>query len=161
MVTRITSTFVATALLGVTLVSCTGTNNPQLAMCQALTKELIGRGVSKWIDISERETERMRTVSIKFTDDRSSAGKISCDYPREEGGNTETAPVTVTLNGERVEKKTLFVSGQRVTTAMLTEAAELTSLKAEALARDAAGSAEDLAGQALNSAKDAAKSLQQ
>ncbi len=160
----IKQTFVRIALpiAVASLVSCTGVKNPQLAMCQALVKELSGSGVSKWDNISERDTERMRTVAIKYTSEIGAKGSISCNYPRrDEGKTTDTAPESVVLNGQRVDQKTLFASGTKVSKDMLTAAAELTALKTENLARDAANQAGELANEALNTAKDAAKSLQQ
>jgi len=150
---RLFSSF-ALPWIAITAISCAGTNDPQLSMCQALVKELTAAGVSSWGDIKKNETERMLTVSIKYVSDTNVAGNIACQYPRHEGGTTDTAPSSVKLNGTAVDQKTLIVSGGRVSNAMLTEAAELTSLKAENLARDAAG-------KVIDSAKDAAKSLQQ
>ncbi len=145
-----------------TLASCTGTNNPQLAMCQALTKALSGNGISKWESVNERDTERMRTVSIKYETDTGAPGSISCNYPRHDGGTTtDTAPESVVLNGARVDQKTLFSVGTKVSKQMLTSAAELTALKAEDLAKDAAKQAGDLANDAINTTKDAVKTLQQ
>jgi len=151
---RMTTVFVSVPLIVTTLASCTGIKDPQLAMCQALAKEMSGMGVSSWDKNTQRETDRMRTVSLRFTTDSNKQGSIVCDYPREENGNTATAPESVTFNGQRVDRKTLLVQGGRVTNNMLTEAAELTALKIEDAARDAAEGA-------VNTAKDAAQSLQQ
>jgi len=158
---RTTALIITLPLLAASLASCTGTKNPQLAMCQALVKELSGSGVSSWDNISERETERMRTVAIKYTSEIGAKGSISCDYPRHEGGNTDTAPESVVLNGNKVPRNTLLASGMQVSNQMLTAAAELTALKTENLAREAADQAGQLANEALNQAKDAAQSLQQ
>lgn len=155
-----TCSFVVPVLL--TVASCTGTNNPQLAMCQALSKALSGSGISKWESVSERDTERMRTVSIKYETDSGAPGSISCNYPRHDGGTTtDTAPESVVLNGTRVDQKTLFTVGTKVSKQMLTSAAELTALKAEDLAKDAAKQAGDLANEAIDNTKDAIKTLQQ
>lgn len=138
-------------LISATMISCGGVKNPQLAMCQALAKDLSGGGISQWNSISENDTDRMRTVLIKYTSDAGSLGSIKCDYPRDTTtGTTETGPRQVVHNGVRVETRALIASAGRVSKAMLTQAAELTASKATSLANDA-----------LDTAKDAAKTLQQ
>jgi len=134
-----------------TVIACGGVKNPQLAMCQALAKDFSGAGISDWSSISENETDRLRTVLIKYTSDAGSAGTIRCDYPRNQtSGITDTGPSEVFHNGIRVETRELLASAGRVSKEMLGKAAELTASKATSLANDA-----------LDTAKDAAKSLQQ
>lgn len=143
--------FVSLSLFSATIVSCGGAKNPQLAMCQALAKDLSGSGISKWNSINENETERLRTVSIKYTSDTGAPGSIQCDYMRNQTtGITETGARQVVHNGVRVETKDLLASAGRVTKDMLANAAEITASKATSLANDA-----------MDTAKDAAKSLQQ
>jgi len=140
------------ALVGVTttIVSCGGVKNPQLAMCQALAKDFAGSGISEWNSVSENETDRLRTVNIKYTSDAGSPGSIRCDYPRNQAtGITETGPREVFHNGVRIETGALIASAGRVSSDMLKQAAELSASKATSLANDA-----------LDAAKDAAKSLQ-
>jgi len=74
--------------LSTALVSCTGTKNPQLSMCQALVKEITGSGVSKWDKVSERETDRMRTVSVRFTSEIGAKGSMDCNFPRQQDGTS-------------------------------------------------------------------------
>jgi hypothetical protein len=42
------------ALITASLIACTNTDNPQLAMCQAVAKQLTSNGVSSWDSDSNR-----------------------------------------------------------------------------------------------------------
>jgi len=145
-----TAKLVALVSVTATLISCGGVKNPQLAMCQALVKDLSGSAVSEWNSVSENQTDRLHTVSIKYTSDAGSPGSIRCDYIHNQAtGITETGPREVFHNGVKVETKDLIASAGRVTKDMLKQAAGLSASKATSLANDAVGAA-----------KNAAKSLQ-
>ena len=64
---------IASALL---LGGCTNTEDPQLAMCQAVTKQLVGNTISNWDEVSQEDKSRLRSIDILFTQSDGSARQI-------------------------------------------------------------------------------------
>ena len=65
----------------VILSACTNTDNPQLAMCQAVSKQLVGDSITSWDNIEEADTAKIRSIDINFTQADSSTGQVNCGFP--------------------------------------------------------------------------------
>lgn len=142
------------------VVSCTGTDDPQATMCQAVVKQLTSNGVAAWGSISQDDNDRQRTVTVAYTSVTDQPGSIACVYEKDEAGTVQTAPVRVSLNGQKVPQKVLFTAGLEATKELLAGTAKNTAAKTKELAQDATKKAGELANQAGDIAQEAGKALQ-
>ena len=141
---------------------CGAPEDPQLAMCQALAKQLTGDTVADWADTEQREGSRARTVSIAFERSGGGAGSIDCRYPIDrQNGAVATAPDQVTLDGERVPTGTLLSAGARASGEIIAGTAAETAARTKVLAEDAGERVLDAAEQARDLAADGVKTLQE
>ena len=141
---------------------CGAPEDPQLAMCQALAKQLTGDTVSDWADIEQREGSRARTVSIAFERSAGGAGSIDCRYPIDrQNGAVATAPDQVALDGERVPTGTLLGAGARASGEIIAGTAAETAARTKVLAEDAGERVRDAAEQVRDLAADGVKTLQE
>ena len=151
------NTSIYTALSCVLLLSsCTNTEDPQLAMCQAVTKQLLGDTVSNWDNINQTDKKRVRSIEIAFTQADGTANKVNCGFPIKENGDVDTAPSTVTLNDEQLEKTVLLKAGLKASGALLKGTAANTVAKSKELAADAAVKAREGAADATKMANEVA-----
>jgi len=147
-----------TALL---LTACTNSDNPQLAMCQAVAKQLTGNQIASWEKTDQHDHGKSRTVTIAYATANDQSGSIDCSYPIREDGTIDTGPEQVVLNGERVGQKELFSAGTKASTELLKGTAANTIARSKELANEAGKVAADVADKARDSALDASKALQQ
>ena len=141
---------------------CGAPDDPQLAMCQALAKQLTGDTVSAWGDTDQNEGSRARTVSIAFERSGGGGGSIDCRYPIErQNGAVATAPDQVTLDGERVPTGTLLKAGARASGEIIAGTAAETAARTKVLAEDAGERVLDAAGQARDLAAEGVRTLQE
>lgn len=142
------------ALLG--LVAC-GSNvqDPQLAMCQAVAKQLTDQAVAGWERVDQTDRFRNRQISIDYStvDDRS--GNISCNFPIEENGTVASAPDRVNLNGEPVAAKQLITAGLAASKELIAGTAAETAAKVREVAGDVSETALDVANQTGEAAREA------
>jgi hypothetical protein len=139
------------------LAGCSNTDNPQLAMCQAVTKQLVGDTVSNWDEVSEADIKKIRSIDINFTQADGSTSQINCGFPIKENGDVDTSPTIVLLNGQQVEKKTLLKAGLKASGDLLKGTAAATVAKSKELADEAKVIAADAADKAREGAADASK----
>lgn len=155
----------------ISLSACTNTDNPQLAMCQAVAKQLTPTGISSWDSDSSSDNARNVMVKVSFTNSSGQAGKLNCSYPKQENGNVDTAPESVVLNNQKVDRNTLMSVGTKASKELLagtykntveksTELAGQAADKANEMAQEAALQAADLAEKAKGAALNGAKALQ-
>jgi len=147
------------ALIGIS--ACTNTDNPQLAMCQAVTKQLTSNSVSSWDDNSKNDGSKMVSVSVNYTNASGQAGVTKCDYPKHEDGSIDTAPARVVMNDQPVETSVLLKAGTQASKELLTGTYKNTVEKSAELAGQAAESAVDIAGKAKDVAIEGAKTMQE
>jgi len=145
----------------VCLSACTNTDNPQLAMCQAVAKQLTANSVSSWDKDSSTDNVRNVTVKVAYTNSGGQAGTLNCTYPKHENGNVDTAPSKVVWNNQPVERQVLMSAGTKASKELLAGTYKNTVAKSSELAGQAADSAADLAGKAKDLAVDGAKTLQE
>ena len=149
------------ALSAVVLTACTNTDNPQLAMCQAVAKQLTNNTVSSWDKDSSESSNRQVTVNVAFTNSSGQAGSLKCYYPKHENGNIDTAPKQVVLNNQKVDQKTLITAGTNASKELLAGTYKNTVAKTTELANQAQEKAGELAVKAGEAAAEGAKALQQ
>ncbi len=145
----------------VLLTSCTNTDNPQLAMCQAVAKQLTSNTISSWDNSANSDSGTNRVVSVAFTNADDQAGSAECYYKTLEDGSIETAPLKVVLNGQPVGQKELISAGTKASGELLAGTYKNTVEKSRELATQAGEVATDVANKAKDAAIDAGKTLQQ
>jgi len=150
---------VCVALVGIS--ACTNTDNPQLAMCQAVTKQLTSNTVSSWDDDSKNDGNKIVTVKVSYTNSSGQAGVMKCDYPKHEDGTIDTAPSRVVMNDQPVETGVLLKAGTKASKELLAGTYKNTVEKSAELAGQAAESAADIAGKAKDAAIEGAQTLQE
>ncbi len=145
--------------------ACTNTDNPQLAMCQAVAKQLTSNSISEWGDTSQSDGNRSVTVKVAFTDSSGRAGTLDCQYKKSEDGVVKTAPSQVALNGQKVDGKVLISAGTKASKELLAGTYKNTVEKSRELAAEAtivAGDALEVGKDVVNEVADQAKkALQQ
>lgn len=156
-----TKTWLAWPLLILGLTACTNTDNPQLAMCQAVAKQLSNNTVSSWDKDSREDANSRVTVNVAYTNASGQAGTILCYYPKHENGDIDTAPNRVVWNNQPVETKVLLSAGAKASKELLAGTYKNTVEQTGVLAGQAAEKAEELAKEAQKMAEDGAKALQQ
>lgn len=161
--TRLMKPYILLPLVSMSLLltACTQTDNPQLAICQAVTKQLTDNTVASWDNIEENDQSRRRNISIAFTQTDDTKGTISCAFPKSKEGVVETSPRSVVLNGSEVGTKELLTAGAKASAELLKGTAANTVAKSKELAEEASQMANDAAGKARETALDATKALQQ
>lgn len=153
-------TFTLSAAI-ISLSACTNTDNPQLAMCQAVAKQLTSNSISSWDKDSSTDNPRNRVVKVDFTNSSGQAGTLNCSYPKHEDGTIDTAPSKVVMNNQPVDRKTLITAGTNASAELLAGTYKNTVEKSTELAGKAADTATELAGQAKDVAIEGAKTLQE
>ena len=141
----------------VILSACTNTDNPQLAMCQAVSKQLVGDSITSWDNIEEADTAKIRSIDINFTQADSSTGQVNCGFPIKINGDVETAPSTLVLNGQKIATPDLLKAGLKASGDLLKGTAANTVAKSKELASDAKVLAADAADKASEGAANAKK----
>ena len=130
--------------------ACGAPEDPQLAMCQAVAKQLTGNTVTGWERTERTDSSRSRHVAIAYRTLGDGSGSIDCMFPIDREGTVATAPDRVDLDGARVGQRELLTAG--------------TSASKELLVGTAAATAErtrELAGEAVGGAVEAGKALQE
>jgi hypothetical protein len=155
------STIASLLGLGIFISGCTNTDDPQLAMCQAVARQLTGDAIASWDKTSQNDTSRLRTVAIAYSGADSSKGAIDCTFPVNSEGVVDTAPNAVVFNGQNMGTRELLSVGLKASAEMLKGTAANTVAKSKELAGEAGAIASDVAGKARDAAVDATKSLQQ
>lgn len=141
----------------ISLSACTNTDNPQLAMCQSLAKQLTNNTVSSWDSDSSSSSNNNVTVKVGFTNSSGQAGTLNCSYPKSSNGDVDTAPSAVTLNNKPVDRKLLITAGAQASKELLTNTYKNTVAKSSELAGQAAEKTNELAGQAAEKASELAE----
>jgi len=144
-----------------TLAACTNTDNPQLAMCQAVAKQLTNNGVSSWDGDSNESTDRQVTVKVSFTTAAGQASNLKCMYPKQENGNIDTAPNQVVMNNQKVDQKTLITAGTKASKELLAGTYKNTVEASTELANQASEKAGELAEKAAVTVQQGAKAMQE
>ncbi len=147
------------AILGIS--ACTNTDNPQLAMCQAVTQQLTGSTVASWDSDSKSDGSRTVDVKVDFTSANGQTGNMKCAFKKHGDGTVDTAPTTVVFNNQPVNRKILIEAGTLASKELLTGTYKNTVAKSAELAGDAAVKANELALQARDAAIKGAQTLQQ
>lgn len=152
-----------TTCLGLSLLvsACNNTDDPQLAMCQAVAKQLTGNTIAEWRQINQSDTPRLRTIAIAYEGTDSSKGAIDCIFPIDLQGVVDTAPKAVVLNGQKIGTRELLSAGMKASGELLKGTAANTVAKSKELAEDAREAAGDVADKALDAAEQTSKALQQ
>jgi len=148
------------AFVAASLTACTNTDNPQLAMCQAVAKQLTSNSVSSWDSDSNQDSTRNVTVKVAFTTSSGQPGSINCNYPKQENGDIDTAPNKVVFNNQAVDTKTLISAGTKASKELLAGTYKNTVERTNELAGEAAVKGKELADKAKVVAKEGAKALQ-
>lgn len=143
------------------LSACTNTDNPQLAMCQAVTKQLTSNSVASWGDNSNSDGHNKVTVNLAYTNANGQAGSMKCDYKKHQDGTIDTAPTSVVMNNEKVDSKVLLQAGTQASKELLAGTYKNTVEKTNELAGEAVEKATEVAGQAKEAALEGAKALQE
>jgi len=147
--------------IAVLAVGCTNTDDPQLAMCQAVAKQLTSNSIASWEKIEQNDRGRNRSVQIAYSTIDDQSGSISCNYPILEDGSVKTAPNEVALNGQTVGTKELLTAGTKASAELLKGTAANTVDRTRELAGEAGEIASDVADKARDVAVDTGKALQQ
>jgi len=150
---------VSAALIGIS--ACTNTDNPQLAMCQAVTKQLTSNSVASWDGDSTNDGSRNVAVKVNYTNANGQAGVTTCDYPKRDDGSVDTAPARVVMNDQPVESGKLLKLGTQASKELLAGTYKNTVEKSAELAGQAAESAADIAEKAKGAAIEGAQALQE
>jgi len=150
---------VATAVI--CLSACTNTDNPQLAMCQAVAQQLTSKSISSWDSDSKNDSDRSVTVKVAYTNSGGQAGTLNCMYPKHENGDIDTAPSDVVWNNQKVDRKVLLTAGTAASKELLAGTYKNTVERSTELAGQAADKANKLANQAKDAAIEGAKTLQE
>jgi len=147
--------------IAISLISCTNTDNPQLAMCQAVAQQLTNNTVSSWDSDSSDSSDRQMTVKVAFTNSSGQANSLKCQYPKQENGTIDTAPSQVVMNNQKVDQSVLLSAGTRASKELLAGTYKNTVAKTTELANQAQEKAGELAVKAGEAATEGAKALQQ
>jgi len=151
----------ALAVVGITLGACTNTDNPQLAMCQAVTKQLTSNAVSSWDKDSSEDGMHKVTVKVAYTNASGQAGNSTCYYPKHEDGTIDTAPDRVVWNNQSVDTRTLVSAGTKASAELLAGTYKNTVEASAEFASQASEKASELAIKAQEAAVEGAKTLQE
>ncbi len=146
---------------GLILSACTNTDNPQLAMCQAVAKQLTSNSIASWDKTDQSDSGNNRTVNIKFTSANSQPGSADCHYKILADGTVETSPLKVVLNDQPVGAKDLITAGTKASVELLKGTAANTVAKTKELANEAGEIAADVADKARDAALQGTEALQQ
>lgn len=136
--------------LSVGIAGCTGTENPQLAMCKKVIGNLAG-SVSNWDKTDVSEQSNNMTVKASYTLAAGASGNASCLYKRDQSDRDaidppfDTAPYKVTVNGEAIPTKQLISAGFKASKEALSEVAVETSKQAKKNAALASEKASEVA----------------
>ena len=149
------------AALAAALAGCGAPEDPQLAMCQAVAKQLTGNTVTGWERTERDETSRSRRVSIAYRTVGDGSGSIDCDYPIDENGTVATAPDSVDLDGRTVGRRELLTAGTAASRELIAGTAAETAERTRELANRAGEAARDAAGRAVGDAVEAGQALQE
>ncbi len=147
--------------LGMLVSACTNTDDPQLAICQAVAKQLTDNTIAEWGQINQSDTPRLRTIAIAYEGVDSSKGAIDCTFPIDLQGVVDTGPKVVVLNGRQIGTGELLSAGMKASGELLKGTATNTVSKSRELAEDARDAAGDVAEKALDAAGETSKSLQE
>ena len=145
----------SSAVVAMLAVAGCSTENPQIAMCQSVTKNLVA-GFDSFSSSSVNTSGNTMTVNASFD-----GGEVACDYSRQqssrddESGAFNTAPEKVTLNGTVISGAELIQAGVKASKEQLKAVADETAAQSKELAADAKVKAEELAGQAATAADQA------
>jgi len=145
----------------ISLSACTNTDNPQLAMCQAVAKQLTQNSISSWDSDSSTDNPGNVAVKVAFTNSSGQAGTLNCKYKKQQDGTVDTAPQSVVLNNQPVDRNTLISVGTKASKALLAGTYRNTVEKSNQLAGEASEKATELAGQAKDAAIKGAKTMQE
>lgn len=138
------------------LVACgSDLQDPQLAMCQAMAKQLTDFAVTDWQRIEQSESSRNREVTINYATVGDRSGSIECNFPIESDGSVASAPRTVMLNGEPVESKRVLSAGVAATKDLIAGTAAETAERVRELAGEASVQAREVANQTGEAAREA------
>ena len=143
------------------LSACTNTDNPQLAMCQAVAQQLTANSISSWDSDSSDGTDRRVTVKVAYTNSSGQAGTLNCMYPKSGNGDVATAPSDVVWNNQKVDRKVLLTAGTAASKELLAGTYKNTVERSTELAGQAAEKATEMANQAKDAAIEGAKTLQE
>lgn len=157
---RVRRATLAVFALPLALAACGQPDDPQLAMCQALAKQLTGDGVASWERIEQEDSSRSRSVDIAYGLADGGSGSIDCAFPIDGEGTVATAPDRVSIDGTAVERQALLRAGVQASKEILAGTAAETVARTRALADDAADKAREAAGDAVGAAVEAGKTLQ-
>ena len=146
----------APAALALALAGCGAPEDPQLAMCQAVAKQLTGNTITGWERTEQDDGARSRRVAIAYTTTGDGSGTIDCAFPIASDGTVATAPDRVDLDGERVGRKELLAAGTSASKELLSDTAAETAARTRELAGEAGEKAREVAGRAGEAARDAA-----
>ncbi|MBX2881106.1 MAG: hypothetical protein KTR32_14275 [Granulosicoccus sp.] len=131
----------ATLLL---ITACTPTDNPRLAMCQTMGKNLVGE-ISSWDNTEISETGNRMIINAAYTPASGQAGNINCVYQRDDENSAfGTAPRAVTLNGRKLGTKEILQAGTAATAEQFKKLAAETEKQSRELAKDVTKKAEEL-----------------
>ncbi|MEE9321094.1 MAG: hypothetical protein V3U76_11655 [Granulosicoccus sp.] len=140
---------------------CTNTDDPQLAMCQAVAKQLTSNSIASWEKIDQSDRSRNRLVQIAYSTADDQSGSIDCIFPILDDGSVKTSPNKVALNGQSVGTKELLTAGVKASAELLKGTAANTVERSRELAGEAGKMVNDVAGKARDAAVDTSKALQQ
>ena len=144
------------AALAAALAGCGAPEDPQLAMCQAVAKQLTGNSITGWERTEQDDGARSRRVSIAYRTTGDGSGSIACAYPIDSDGTVATAPDRVDLDGQRVGQRELLTAGTAASRELLAGTAAETAERTRELANEAGERAGEIAGQVGEAARDAA-----
>lgn len=148
-------------LTALTVTACTNTDNPQLAMCQAVAKQLTGNQIASWEKTDQQDHGSNRTITIAYGTANDQSGSLDCNFPIKDDGSVDTAPSQVVHNGQRVGQKELLTAGTKASVELLKGTAANTVARSKELANEAGKVAADVADKARDGALDASKALQE
>ncbi len=149
---------VSTAAVAMIVLAGCSSENPQVAMCQSVTKNLVA-GFDSFSKSSVETNGNTMTVNATFD-----GGEVSCDYSRQQASRDDdsgvfnTAPEKVTLNGAVISGGELINAGVKASREQLKAVADETAAQSKELAADAKVKAEELAEQATTAASQASES---
>jgi len=149
------------AALPLALAACGAADDPQLAMCQAVAKQLTGNGISSWERVEQDDGGRSRTVSIAYGTADAGSGSIDCSFPIDDKGTVATGPDRVRLNGEPVGREALLRAGVSASKELLAGTAAETVARTKELANQAGDKAREVAADAVGGAVKAGTALQE
>jgi len=149
------------AALPLTLVACGAADDPQLAMCQAVAKQLTGDTIGSWERVEQDDGARSRTVSIAYGTTDSGSGSIDCAFPIDDKGTVATGPNRVRLDGEPVGREALLRAGLNASKDVLAGTAAATAERTRELAGQAGEKAREAAAEAVGNAVEAGEALQE